>query len=287
MTHTIVCLVFLVSTVFLQKSDRKPSYPHFEYAVARQHEIKPHRSFIPIEGSTPFLSQLCLTLIVSPAGDVVTADAGGDPKTMKFWPQLKSEVMAWKFTPFTKDGIAVTAEIIEYIDLVPPERFPTNHVTAPDLRPDSKVEIKLERSECFGTCRAYTVSISTDGIVFDGRAFVAACGRHTQTVDADEVRKLAQKFINADFYSMDSQYLASVTDNPGYDLSITIDGQTKKVEDYVGVETGMPAVITELEEEVDSFAGTERWIAGRRGTAKKRRHWPSRVWGSCKPSPFE
>ncbi|HXM98893.1 MAG TPA: DUF6438 domain-containing protein [Candidatus Dormibacteraeota bacterium] len=287
MKHTIVTLAFLLSSVLLQMSaDKKPSYPFFEYDVARQHEIKPHRRTIPIEGSAGF-PQLCLTLIVSPAGNVVTADAGGDAKTLKFWPQLKSEVIAWKFTPFKKHGIAVTAEVEEYIDLVPPERLPTNRVAAPVVRPDSHVEIKLERSGCYGTCPAYTVTVRTDGIVFDGRAFVAACGRHTQTADAEEVRKLAQKFVDADFYSMDPTYFASVTDSPGYDLSITIDGQTKKVQDYVGVEKGMPAVITELEDEVDSFAGTERWIAGSHGAAKKRRHWPSRVWGSCKPTPVE
>ena len=57
-------------------------------------------------------------------------------------------------------------------------------------------------------------------------------------------------------------YRAAVTDNPTYALSIAIDGQTKKVVDYVGSWEGMPAVITELEDEVDAFARTERWTDG-------------------------
>src|SRR5437899_1926910 len=83
-----------------------------------------------------------LLLIVSPAGDVVSADASGDGKILKFWPQLKNEVSEWKFMPFQKDGISVTAEVEEYIDLVPPEQLPRNHVTAPALRPNSQVAIK-------------------------------------------------------------------------------------------------------------------------------------------------
>jgi hypothetical protein len=59
---------------------------------------------------------------------------------------------------------------------------------------------------------------------------------------------------------MDATYKAGVTDNPTYLLSITIDGHTKEVEDYVGSWEGMPAVVTELEDEVDTFARTLRWI---------------------------
>ena len=64
---------------------------------------------------------------------------------------------------------------------------------------------------------------------------------------------------------MDSAYRASVTDNPTYVLSIAIGGRTKEVEDYVGAWEGMPAVVSELEEEVDKLARTERWISGADG----------------------
>jgi len=227
--------------------------------------MKPHRRTIPFEGVRPGFNQLHLTLTVSPTGDVLESDATGDPGMLKLWPQLQGEVRQWKFKPFEENGKAITAEVEEYIDLVPQERLPKNHVAAPVLRRDSKVAITLERSGCFGTCPAYTVTVSTDGIVFKGSGFVAAPGKHTDIVDADEVRKLAKRFVAADFYSMDSSYTASVTDNPFYTLSIAIDGHVKKVEDYVGSWEGMPAVITELEEEVDTFGRTERWIDGKDG----------------------
>jgi len=53
-----------------------------------------------------------------------------------------------------------------------------------------------------------------------------------------------------------------VTDCPTYILSIAIDGHRKEVVDYVGSWVGMPAVITELEDRVDTFARTQRWISG-------------------------
>jgi len=270
MMRMIITLTCLLSSFFFQESgDKRPSYPSFDYDVARGHAIKPHRRTIPLKGVISGFNQLRLTLIVSPAGDVVRVDASGDDKILKFWPQLKSEVNDWKFTPFQKDGIAVTAEVEEYIDLVPPERLPKNHVAAPVLRPNSQVAIELERTGCYGTCPSYTVKVSTDGIIFDGRGFVVASGRYRDTVDADEVRKLAKKFVAADFYSMDAVYRAGVTDNPTYVLSINIDGQAKDVEDYVGSWEGMPAVITELEDEVDTFARTERWIDGSDGLVQE------------------
>jgi len=263
MMRTIIALTCLLSSVFFQKSgDKRPSYPSFDYAVARTHETKPHRRTIPLKGVQPGFNQLRLTLVVSSTGDVVNVDAGGDPKTMSFWPQLQGEVRQWKFTPFEENGKAVTAEVEEYLDLVPPERLPKRHVTAPTVRPNSKMAIRLTRTGCFGSCPSYTVTVSTEGIVFDGRGFVVAAGTHRDSVNADEVRNLGKRFVAADFYSMDASYRASVTDNPTYVLTIAIDGRKKEVEDYVGQWEGMPAVITELEDEVDKFGRTQRWIEG-------------------------
>ena len=258
---SVACL--LCASALLAQTDNRSSYPSFDYEVARAHEIKPHRRTIPLQGVTPGFDQLRLTLTVSPAGEVVDADPGGDPGALQYWPQLQAEVRKWKFTPFEVSGKAVTAEVEEYIDLVPPERLPKIHVAAPAVRPDSKVIITLERTVCYGTCPAYKVTVSTDGIIFfDGGSYVVATGRHTDGVDPAEVRNLAKKFVAADFYSMDASYEASVTDNPTYILSIEIDGHKKTVEDYVGSWVGMPEVITDQEDDVNAIARTERWIKG-------------------------
>lgn len=150
----------------------------------------------------------------------------------------------------------------EYVDLAPPERLPATHVKPPKLRTDSKIAITLERSACYGSCPAYKVTVSNSNIVFAGEAFVASKGQHVVPADRAQVRRLAQRFLDADFYSLDSAYGASVTDNPTYVVSIAIDGRKKTVLDYVGPAVGMPAVVRELEDAVDEVAGTARWIKG-------------------------
>ena len=261
-----VTIVYLLLCCFAWASEEpQVSYPHYDYEVAKEHEIKPHRRAIPVDGVQPGFNQLHLTLTVSPAGDVIDSKADGNGELLKFWPQLQSEVSQWKFTPFEKNSDAVTAEVEEYIDLVPPERLPKVHVAAPILRPDSTVVIRLVRSGCYGSCPSYSVTIRNQRILFNGGGFVVATGEHKGTIDPNQVRELAQKFINADFYSMDDSYRAWVTDNPTFVVSIAIDGHSKEVEDYVGSWVGMPAVITELEEGVDSAAGSQRWINGSGG----------------------
>jgi hypothetical protein len=266
MIRAIVVLACLLSTISLLAIDEKPpSYPSLDYDSAHTHEIKPHRDTIPLEGIRSGLNQLRLTLTVSPTGDVLAAEASGDGAIMKFWPQLEKEVRQWRFVPFQEDGKAVMAQVEEYLNLVPPERLPKLHAAPPTLGPDSKVAITLRRSGCLGSCSAYTVTASTEGIVFDGGFSVVAAGKHIDQVDPNKVRELARKFVDHDFYSMDDRYVAVVTDCPMYILSISIAGHEKEVMDYVGAWEGMPAVVTELEEDVDTFARSERWIEGRKG----------------------
>jgi ankyrin repeat protein len=260
---SVACL--LLSGFAWAAKEPQPTYPHFDYEIAQKHEIKPHRSAIPVDGVQPGFNQLHLTLSVSPAGDVVDSKADGNRELLRFWPQLQSEVSQWKFIPFEKNEKTVTAEIEEYIDLVPPERLPKIHITAPIIHSNSTIVITLNRDGCMGPCPSYSVTITNRKIRFNGGGFVVARGEHTGTIDRSQVRELAKKFIDADFYSMDDSYRASVTDSPTFVVSISIDGHRKEVEDYVGSWVGMPAVISELEDGVDSAAGSQQWINGSEG----------------------
>jgi ankyrin repeat protein len=273
MLRLALTFVFLLSTTFVCASDETPpAKPSFEYEVVRAHELKPHRRTIPIKGVEPGFSQIHLKIMVSSTGDIldVHPSVEVDPpsyadRALKFWSQVEGEVRQWKFTPFEQNGNPVTAEIEEYIDLVPPERLPKKHVIPPVIRPDSKISISLRRSGCLGSCPSYTVTVGTEGIAFEGDYYVVATGKHRAGADTEEVRQLAAHFVSADFYSMEPKYVASVTDCPTYVLAIDIDGRKQSVEDYVGEWEGMPAVISDLESEVDSFAKTDRWVAGAEG----------------------
>lgn len=236
-----------------------------QYGLARAHELKPHRRTIPMAGVRSGFNQLRLTLQVSVTGDVMRAEASGADGEMKFRPALQTEVTQWKFRPFEVPGKPAVAEVEEYIDLVPPERLPKVHVQAPQVRSDSKIVISLSRSGCYGSCPSYTVTLSDGGVAFDGGGFTVASGKHTAPLEPAVLRALAERFVAADFYSFDEEYMALVTDNPSKTLSISIDGLEKKVVDYVGAWVGMPAVISELEDAVDEAARTDRWVNGASG----------------------
>jgi hypothetical protein len=76
------------------------------------------------------------------------------------------------------------------------------------------------------------------------------------------VKELVRQFEKARFFAAGDNYIARVTDNPTYKLTLTVAGETKTVTDYVGEQVGMPLVNTDLENAVDDVAGTERWIKG-------------------------
>jgi hypothetical protein len=152
--------------------------------------------------------------------------------------------------------------------------------TAADL---SKIEITLQRSACFGVCPAYKVSIHGDGLVVfttelrpdepasalfaatEKREGVVLPGTHEDRIAPGAVAALFEQFRKGGFFDLRMSYRADVTDNPTYVLTVDTGQRQKSVEDYVGKEAGMPAVVTELERAVDKAAGTDRWVRGSAG----------------------
>jgi ankyrin repeat protein len=260
--RTVGLLAVVLSALFFGAAQE----PNIDYDVARSHELQPHRRTIPTTGvSLNNSMQIQLELTVSQDGEVVGIKPEAEPRAMRQWPWVRQEIEKWRFTPFLANGKPVQAQVKEYVDLVPPERLPVGHIEPPPLGPDSHIVISLQRSGCYGTCPSYGVWISSHGISFDGRHFVVASGKHRSPINAEKVRTLAQMILAADFYSMDDCYCAGVTDNPTYQLSISIDGREKRVQDYVGAWVGMPAVIEELEDEVDRVSESARWVSGADG----------------------
>lgn len=245
--------------------ERGGAHPSFSHEVAIAHEVMPHRDYVPVKGAGSDFNEVDVELVVSSAGDVVSAEPKSSSKLRQYWPEVKRTVLRWKFRPFEQNGKPVTARVAEYVDLVPPERMPTHHVQPPVLRPDSRVLISLVRTGCLGSCPSYKVVVTPQGVAFDGHSFVVAGGKYTAKVDPTKVRELARKAIADGFYSMGDEYRLNATDGPTYVLSLSVDGDQKRVVDYFGPQVGMPEVIRDLEQEVDALAGTRRWIDGADG----------------------
>jgi hypothetical protein len=220
----------------------------------------------PIEAATlHFETYLTFEIVVTPQGRVESAEPIGDEK--RHLDEARAIEMARTFKPWTRDGKNIRVRVTDYVSLLPPERWALVPQSFPDPWDLKGVKIQLLRTVCYGRCPAYSVTIRGDGSVhFSGEKYVQIQGEHDAHIAPAAVMELVRQFEAANFFAAGENYIARVTDNPTYKLTLTVAGQTKTVTDYVGEQVGMPLVITDLENAVDDAAGTERWIKGNEQT---------------------
>ena len=125
--------------------------------------------------------------------------------------------------------------------------------------------IRLERTSCLGRCPIYTVTIDARGTVtYSGEKHVRVVGRRTAEVDPVVTAKLLAGAERIRFFDLRDAYrviensdgsVSSPTDLPTRIVTITVNGRTKRVEDYVGA----PDSVGEFAREIDEAAGTKRW----------------------------
>lgn len=179
---------------------------------------------------------------------------------------LSVAMVAAIFLPGAPDAAAADKEksVIWTNTSVPhrPPR-PPQQTPFPAIKDWNSLRITLSRGGCFGTCPNYSVEIHGNGVVlFEGREFVAAPGKHRGTISPNAMRVLHDAFRKAQFFWLFDEYSAPVSDNPTYELVISFDGRRKAVSDYAGLAVGMPKETHALEERTDVVAGTEKWVHG-------------------------
>jgi hypothetical protein len=130
---------------------------------------------------------------------------------------------------------------------------------AQDQKPEAV--ITLERTACFGTCPVYTVTIFDDGsVVYNGTNFVDVEGEQTVQIDPEIVKTAVKVFEDAGYFDWNDEYMnMTVTDQPYVTISVTRDGETKKISHYYGDENA-PLALTYVEAWVDIIASTEQWV---------------------------
>jgi hypothetical protein len=140
--------------------------------------------------------------------------------------------------------------------------------------------ISLERTQCYGDCPAYKVTIKGDGVVRfeaidpigdDGERHAGSFapgyttligGVHDDHVPVDEVARLLVQFRDASFWDLRDEYRAEVTDLPTYKITLTVGPRSKSVVDFYGESVGMPASVSALEKSIDRLARIDRWTSG-------------------------
>jgi hypothetical protein len=137
--------------------------------------------------------------------------------------------------------------------------------TAAQGVPDDFV-IKLERTECYGECPVYSVSIDARGnVTYEGTKFVWVLGRQTDRIQVSRVATLLATAERIGFFDLHDNYntisnpdgtWTFLTDLPTAFVTVTRGGRSKRVRDYLGA----PEALKELEHLIDDTAGTKRWI---------------------------
>src|SRR3954470_8810463 len=95
--------------------------------------------------------------------------------------------------------------------------------------------IRLQRTSCFGTCPAYTVTIDATGsITYEGERDVRVVGRETAGIAPASIARLLQVADRIQFFAQRDAYEGDITDLPTTYVSMTTGGRTKKIKDYSG-----------------------------------------------------
>lgn len=146
-----------------------------------------------------------------------------------------------------------------------PDPHPKFTAAFPEIQDWNTLRITLSRSGCYGRCPVYTIEVHGDGtVLYDGKINVAHKGKHTAKISHASLVELVGFFRKADYFSLRDRYVSGITDNPAYETSISFDGLSKSVLDYVGQTVGMPPTVSDVEAAIDLLSGTSKWVGRKR-----------------------
>ena len=102
--------------------------------------------------------------------------------------------------------------------------------------------------------------IHGDGtVLYDGKANVGTTGRKSAKISQSSLVKLVDAFRKADDFSLADGYVSGITDFPTCVSSISFDGLSKSVLDYVGRDAGMPPGVSDVQAAIDQLSGVAKW----------------------------
>lgn len=118
-------------------------------------------------------------------------------------------------------AIAISFQMdIAYVPLPTPEN-PTN------------VEIKLEKTGCYGPCPVYSAIIYGDGtVIYDGNKFVDNIGKSTHQIPKEQVDDMVELIYELGYFSLKDSYRHPATDMSTVITSVKINDDEKTVTNY-------------------------------------------------------
>lgn len=126
-------------------------------------------------------------------------------------------------------------------------------------------QITLARTGCYGFCPTYEVTIHADGlVVYQGYEHVGVLGERQGSASTEGIAELLHACQQLNFFELDAKYEHkfdehgkpySITDQPSRIMTLTVNGQSKQVEQYFGG----PEALRALADQIDLIAGTAVW----------------------------
>jgi hypothetical protein len=158
----------------------------------------------------------------------------------------------------------VQGVLLVFFAILPIGERPQAQVPFPEIHDWNSLRITLSRGACYGRCPIYEIAIHGDGtVLYDGRDYVRTKGKKTLQISHASLVQLVDIFRKVDYFSLADRYVSGVTDNPTYVTSISFDGVSKSVVDYVGRKAGMPPGVSDVEAAIDRLSGASQWIGGK------------------------
>jgi hypothetical protein len=124
--------------------------------------------------------------------------------------------------------------------------------------------IRVNRSECFGACPTYAITIHGNGSVnYSGIHNVGVSGDQSGTIQPDQLMAVLQEFDNVRFFSLETKAFERCTDTPKVSVFISVDGREKEVSSdafCVGANSAPQAQFVRLAQQIDEAVGSDRWV---------------------------
>lgn len=95
--------------------------------------------------------------------------------------------------------------------------------------------ISLQRTPCFGTCKAYVINVYRSGYAtFEGRSHVELEGMHHTRIGQDTIARILEDAERTGFYQFNDKYDRDVTDLPSSIMRLVANGKDKRVAARIG-----------------------------------------------------
>lgn len=128
--------------------------------------------------------------------------------------------------------------------------------------------ITLERTQCFGTCPMYKLTIFSDGRVsYDGMKYVKKVGKASGRISRAKLDELVLEFNNIKYFNLPDSFQPGektcpqeATDMPSAITSFTWRGRSKTIWHYHGCRgPSTLELLTKLENKIDEVVNVKQW----------------------------